>query len=83
MIDNASAPATDDAPTPITLQDFDKAKEELHNLIADLLFSFSAQYGQLPIEYKASLVEPDDEHYCYEGTFTLESVESLPEPPEQ
>jgi hypothetical protein len=79
MIDNASTPATDDAPAPITLQEFNQTKQELHNFIADLLFGFSAQYGQLPIEYKASLVEEDDNYY-YKGMFTLQAVESLPEP---
>ena len=79
MTDNDSVPATDNAPAPITLQEFNRTKQELHNLIADLLFGFSAQYGQLPIEYKASFVEEDDNCY-YEGTFTLESAELLPEP---
>ena len=80
MTDNASAPATDNAPAPITLQDFVEAKQELHHLIGDLLFGFAVKYGQLIIEYKTKLVEDGDDSYHYEGLFTLES---LPEPPEQ
>ena len=79
MTDNAPAPATDDAPAPITLQEFNRTKQELHDLIADLLFSFSAKYGQLPIEYKASLVEDGDDSFHYEGLFTLESLPELPD----
>jgi hypothetical protein len=79
MTDNASAPATDDAPAPITLQDFVEAEQELHNLIGNLLFGFAAKYSQLPIEYKIKLVEDGDDSFHYEGLFTLESLPELPQ----
>jgi hypothetical protein len=79
MIDNASAPATDNAPAPITLQDFVEAKEVLHHRIVNLLLAFSVAHGQLVTEYKASLVEDGDDSFHYEGLFTLESLPELPE----
>jgi len=83
MTDNASAPATDDAPAPITLQDFIEAKEVLHIQIVSLLLSFSVEHRQLVTEYKASLVEGDDSSW-YDGHFVFESLSDAPsKPPEQ
>jgi hypothetical protein len=81
MINNAPAPATDDAPAPITLQDFLKAKEALHNQIADLLSDFCLNYGQLVREYTTLIVEDDDD-FRYEGSFTFQGLfDASPESP--
>jgi hypothetical protein len=83
MINNDPAPATDDAPAPITLQDFIEAKEVLHHQIVNLLLAFSVAHGQLVTEYKTSLVEGDD-NFWYDGHFVFESLSDAPsKPPEQ
>jgi hypothetical protein len=83
MINNASASTTDNAPASITLQDFIEAKEVLHHQIVNLLLAFSVAHGQLVTEYKASLVEGDD-NFWYDGHFVFESLSDAPsKPPEQ